>query len=154
MKAVLLSSLSLFLLLPACGKSGGVTGTWVLDTAQMKQKIQESMKQAETKNPKGAAMMKAMMQAMIASFDKMKASIEINGDGTFSITAQSPGKKAPEAGKGTWKLEKDVLTLTPTSGKAFGKGNSPKKFRFTGSTIVPFEDQGGKGGPVMVFRKQ
>ncbi len=152
MKTALFASLSLFLLLPSCGNSG-VAGTWVLDTSVMKKKMQESMNRAQAKNPKQNAMAKMFMKQMLASLDKMKVQMVLHGDGTFTVTSSTPKSKAPQEGKGTWKLEKDILTLTPKSGNAFGAKLEPKKFRYDGSTLVPEDDSKAKEAG-MVFRKQ
>ncbi|HHI67986.1 MAG TPA: hypothetical protein ENJ97_01535 [Planctomycetes bacterium] len=86
-------------------------------------------------------------------YDKLKFQMVLHRDGTFTVTSSNPESKAPQEGKGTWKLEKDILTLTPKSGNAFGAKLKPKKFRYDGSTLVP------EGDPIakemgMVFRKQ
>ncbi len=152
MKAVLFTSLALSLLLSACGKSGGITGTWVLDTSVMKKKMQESMNKAGMKDSKAAAMFKKSMQGALAAMDRMKSEIVLHGDGTYTYSTTTPHSTTPQEGKGTWKLEKDVLTLTPTSGAAGGMKRGPVKFRYNGTTLVPEDDPGGKNSG-MVYRK-
>ncbi len=152
MKTALFASLSLFLLLPSCGNSG-VAGTWVLDTSVMKKKAKEGLEKNLPKDPKKKAMSQVFMKRVLAVYDKMKVQLVLHGDGTFTVTSSNPESKAPQEGKGTWKLEKDILTLTPKSGNAFGGKLVPKKFRYDGSTLVP------EGDPIakkmgMVYRKQ
>ncbi len=151
MKSALLASLSLFLLLPSCGKSGGVTGTWVLDNSAMKKKFQQAL----AKNPgaKQGPMAKKFREQTLAFLDKMKISLVLNGDGTFAYVAgPKGGSGSSQKSGGTWKLEKDVLTLTPKAGSASGGRMVSLKFKYDGKVLVPVGAQGME--KEMVFRKQ
>ncbi len=155
MKSLLLPSLSLFLLLPACGKSGGPTGTWTLDTQAMKKQVEESMARAQEKNPKMKAMKDAFMKQILAGLDKLSAELVLKGDGTFTFTGMQAGKEGKEKGEGTWKQEKDIIVLTPTSGKAFNlKSGQPLKFKLSGGTLTMLAgNKGSSGAGGLVFRK-
>jgi hypothetical protein len=95
-------TLFVFGVLVSCsGGKASVAGKWTLDRA-------EAAKQIPADDPM-AEMMKKMVETMDFSFDFQK-------DGTvlFAMKMEMMGMKQSHTGKGTWKLEGEKLTITPT----------------------------------------
>lgn len=128
-----LAAVVLFAGLVGCSKGDPTNpvGTWNLDTSA----LLEEMK----KNPNYKAddpMTKQMEEAL----KKMKVTMVVNADNSFTGTAEGMGNKS--TAKGTWKLEGDKLTMTTT--EEDGKPKSETEVLTFKDGLITMEKEGMK----------
>ena len=144
-------SLSLLLLLTACGGASGPAGKWTLDTEPLVAAMKTRMAaELEGKTAEEKKMAEQFTGPMLEMMRKMKAEITLGADG--SVDGSMDGPNGPSKMKGTWKLDGDKVTLTT---KEEGKTESETKVgTLKGDQIVIEEtDADSKMTMTMVFRR-
>ncbi|MDJ0975838.1 MAG: lipocalin family protein [Planctomycetota bacterium] len=156
------------LLFPACGdKAGGgggggggsIEGTWQLDTSALKDFMMEQMdKEFEGKSDQEKAMMKAMIEPMLAAFEKAEMTVEIKGDGTWTGKSKFPegpgGELKLEESNGTWTLDGDKLTVVSTHEDGKEKAEADTLTGTWNGDEITVKDKDDPNSPTMVMRRK
>jgi len=151
-KLVSALSLALSLAVVSCGGSSGPVGSWELDSDATAAAVEAAMeKSMEGKSEAEKAMAKGMMGPMLEMIKKMTITMEIKDDNTFVGHADNPDG-THEDKDGTWKVDGDKITLTPTP-PTEGKTEPPLVGTIAGSKITATSNEGGMD-ITMVFNKK
>jgi len=146
-------SLTLFLLLPACGRSGGPAGSWVLDTSAIQKEMEKNGKKDLEQTKRSALAKEFLKQSMAALLENAKVRILLEENGSFRITSCKEGPQAKPLLSGTWTFEKDVVLLKPL-GKEGGDRTFPEKLRYQGDKLIPIHGGDPKTGISMIFVRE
>lgn len=146
----LLAAIALPLFAYSCGESqASVAGTYVLDSAAMDEaakKMKAEIDGMSEDEKKAMGPMAAMLPMMAEAMKAMKMEMTFKDDGTCvgSMTMKMMGMDKTTTLEGTWKLEGEKITMTPT--KEDGgppKDATPKTGTFKDGKIFLKDKLGG-----------
>jgi hypothetical protein len=139
--------------LAACTSEGssGAVGKWDIDLNDTVAAAEKAMNEQLGKMPEDQrAMMQGMMKPMLEGMKKMKATMDIKADGSFTVDSTDPEGK-PGKVAGTWKLAGDKITMV---GKEEGVEKEQTVVGTLAGDSISCEMGEGEQKVTMVFRRQ